>query len=177
MHWILSLFLFGENRLMYTIKNQCIESPNIPYEDGARKIFLYTKGEKGNASKSLSDMLKYIEDTSVENVTNEDIHTIHEFVEKAKHRKEIGIQYMRLWEENERMKKIISEESRAKGLAEGLAEGRAEGRAEERKVSQRILVETYQKLHQTLDAAKVALIEEYSVSSEEAEEIVAEYWK
>ena len=169
MHWILSLFLFGENRLMYTIKNQCIESPNIPYEDGARKIFLYTKGEKGNVSKSLSDMLKYIEDTSVENVTNEDIHTIHEFVEKAKHRKEIGIQYMRLWEENERMKKIISEESRAEGLAEG--------RAEERKVSQRILVETYQKLHQTLDAAKVALIEEYSVSSEEAEEIVAEYWK
>ena len=64
-------------------------------------------------------MLKYIEDSKAENVTNEDIFKIHEFVEKAKHRKEVGIQYMRLWEENERMRK--------EALAEGKAEGKAGG--------------------------------------------------
>ena len=31
---------FGENRMVYTIRNQCEEDTTIPYDDGARKIFL-----------------------------------------------------------------------------------------------------------------------------------------
>ena len=176
---------FGLNRMVYTVKNQCVEAPEVFYEDGAIKIFLYTKGTEGNPSQALVDMLKYLEDTSVENITNKDINTIHKFVEKAKHRKEVGIQYMRLWEENIQMKKEAREaglaegraEGRAEGLAEGLAEGRAEGIAEAKSDSMRILVETYQKLKQSQEAAKDALVEEYLVPDEEAEELVKKYWK
>ena len=124
---------FGQKRMVYTIKNQCVEDPSVSYEDGARKIFLYTKGTEGNPSQSLRDMLKYMEDTRLENVTNEDIHRIHEFVEKAKHRKEVGINYMKMWEE----RRLIQREA--------LAEGRAEGRAE----SIGVVIETCQDLHET----------------------------
>ena len=49
---------FGKNRMVYTIQNQCIEDPTLSYNDGATKIFLYTKGTEGNPSQELQDMLK-----------------------------------------------------------------------------------------------------------------------
>ena len=52
---------FDKNRMIYTIRNHCEEEPSIPYDDGATKIFLYTKGTEGNPSQALKDMLKYIE--------------------------------------------------------------------------------------------------------------------
>lgn len=38
---------FGKNRMVYTIQNQCVEDAAVPYNDGAKKIFLYTKGTEG----------------------------------------------------------------------------------------------------------------------------------
>ena len=49
---------FDKNRMVYTIRNQCVEDGSIPYDDGAKKIFLYTKGTEGNPSQELRDMLK-----------------------------------------------------------------------------------------------------------------------
>lgn len=60
---------FGKNRMMYTIKNSCAEDLSVPYDDGARKIFFYTKGKEGKPSQKLSDMLKYIEKTTNNNAT------------------------------------------------------------------------------------------------------------
>ena len=152
---------FGQKRMVYTIKNQCVEDPSVSYEDGARKIFLYTKGTEGNPSQSLRDMLKYMEDTRPENVTNEDIHRIHEFVEKAKHRKEVGINYMKMWEE----RRLIQREA--------LAEGRAEGRAE----SIGVVIETCQDLHETKEDTTVRLEKSFKISKEEALEYIKKYWK
>lgn len=42
---------FGKNRMIYTVQNTCLEDSSIPYEDGAKKIFLYTKGTEGNPRK------------------------------------------------------------------------------------------------------------------------------
>ena len=126
---------FGQKRMVYTIKNQCVEDPSVSYEDGARKIFLYTKGTEGNPSQSLRDMLKYMEDTRLENVTNEDIHRIHEFVEKAKHRKEVGINYMKMWEE----RRLIQREALAEGRAEGRAEERAKAEAEKLDIAKQLI--------------------------------------
>lgn len=156
---------FDKDRMMYTIKNQCVEEPDISYEDGATKIFLYTKGTRGNASKSLADMLKYIEDTNVENITNEDIHTIHEFVEKAKHRKEVGVQYMRLWEETERVRK------------EAIAEGRVEGFAEAQEEGIRALIETCQELGLVKEDIVNRIVDKFSLTVENAVEKVTMYWK
>lgn len=36
---------FGRKRMIYTIKNGCVEEPDLSYEDGARTIFLYTRAE------------------------------------------------------------------------------------------------------------------------------------
>lgn len=89
---------FGKNRMVYTIQNRCIEDETLPYDDGARKIFLYTKGTEGNPSQALRDMLKYIQNTTDYNITNQDIASVHELVNKIKHKKEVGISYMKSWE-------------------------------------------------------------------------------
>ena len=117
---------FNENRMVYTIKNQCIEEPELEYEDGIRRIYLYTKGTEGNPSQALRDMLKYMENSIAENVTNADIQAIHEQVDAVKQDREVGVQYMKSWERE----MLIRAEGREEGRAEGRAEGRKEGQAE-----------------------------------------------
>jgi len=101
--------------MVYTIRNHCDEVPNLPYDDGARKIFLYTKGTEGNPSQSLKSMLKYIQESTKENVTNEDIASIEQLVNKVKHKKEVGINYMKSWE--------VEEMARKQGYQDGFDEG------------------------------------------------------
>ena len=72
--------------MIYTIRNHCEEDPAIPYDDGAKKIFLYTKGTEGNPSQALKDMLKYIEKSTDDNVVNQDIASIQKLVNKIKHK-------------------------------------------------------------------------------------------
>jgi predicted transposase/invertase (TIGR01784 family) len=114
---------FDRNRMVYTVRNQCIEDSSIHYEDGATKIFLYTKGTEGNPSQKLRDMLKYMEKTTEENITNQSLAAMHRLVEEVKNRKEVGINYMKSWELDE----MHREEGRREGRQEGLREGRREG--------------------------------------------------
>ena len=95
---------FGQSRMVYTIQNQCIEDPTISYDDGAKKIFLYTKGTEGNPSQELKDMLKYIENSTQNNIVNPNIESIHKLVEKVRRRKEVGINYMKSWEHDKWMR-------------------------------------------------------------------------
>ena len=69
--------------MVYTIQNHCTEDASIPYDDGAKKIFLYTRGTEGSPSQELKDMLKYIEKSTNDNVTNQDIASIQELVTKV----------------------------------------------------------------------------------------------
>ncbi len=106
---------FGKNRMVYTVQNRCVEDSSIPYDDGARKIFLYTKGCEGNPRQELKDMLKYIEKSTAENITNQDIESVSELVNKVKKRKEVGINYMKSWE----MEQMARDEGRKEGRKEG----------------------------------------------------------
>ena len=110
---------FGKDRMVYTIKNSCAEDLSVSYDDGARKIFLYTKGKEGNPSQKLSDMLKYIEKTTNNNVTNQDIESIQQLVERVKRKKEVGINYMKSWE----VEKMVREEGYAEGYEGGYNKG------------------------------------------------------
>ena len=112
--------------MVYTVKNQCVEAPDMEYEDGIRRIYLYTKGTEGNPSQELRDMLKYMENSIAENVTNADIQAIHEQVDAVKRDKEVGVQYMKSWERE----MLIREEGKVEGREEGRVEGREEGREE-----------------------------------------------
>ena len=107
----------GAGRMVYTIKNCCMEQPELPYEDGARTLFLYTKGTKGDPPEALRQMLRYFEDTRAENVENETLKEIHYMVEHIRKDKGVSSKYM-LWGEHER-------------------ELRAEGREEERQNTER----------------------------------------
>ena len=96
---------FGKNRMVYTIRNHCEEDSSILYDDGATKIYLYTKGTVGNPRQELKDMLKYIQESTVDNITNDDIASLSRLVDKVKHRKGVGINYMKSWEVEEMVRK------------------------------------------------------------------------
>ncbi|MCI5873181.1 MAG: Rpn family recombination-promoting nuclease/putative transposase [Roseburia sp.] len=109
---------FEKGRMVYTIQNQCVEDGTIPYQDGAKKIFLYTKGTEGNPSQELRDMLKYMEKTTEDNVTNQDIANIHKLVRKVKWDRKVGISYMKSWERES----IARDEGRIEGRIETILE-------------------------------------------------------
>lgn len=87
---------FEQNRMVYTFRMQCEEDSSVAYNDGITKIFLYTKGN--GSGKPLRDMLNYMQETTDDNVTNQDIEAIHRLVRKVKQNQEVGINYMKSWE-------------------------------------------------------------------------------
>lgn len=119
---VLSYDPFGYDRIIYTVKNQCLEEPAVVYDDGALNLFLYTKGKKGTISQQLKELLHYLENTSWQNAVNDSLQEIQSMVDKVKHNKEVSISYMKIYE-RERM---IRNEGRAEGKAEGKVEGKAE---------------------------------------------------
>ena len=120
---------FDRERLIYTIRNMCQEDPSMPYEDGARTIFLYTKGTKGNISKELQELLHYMEDTEEKNAVNPSLQKIQKMVEKVKEDKGVLLEYMKVWEREQ----MIREE----GMEAGIAVGKAEQEKETEKERQR----------------------------------------
>ena len=114
---------FGKNRMVYTVQNQCVEDTTIPYDDGARKIFLNTRGTEGNPSQELKDMLKYIEKSTDANVTNGDIASIQRIVTRVKAKKEVSINYMKSWEHD----KTVYDDGVQQGIEIGMERGREQG--------------------------------------------------
>ena len=96
---------FGLNRMIYTIKNSCIEEPEMPYDDGATTIFLYTKGKVGVPSGELEAFLRFFEKTKEENVVNEDLQEIENMVNRVKKDRKAGIDYMKYYEEQAMIKR------------------------------------------------------------------------
>ena len=70
---------------------------------------------EGNPRQELKDMLKYIEKSTAENITNQDIASVSELVTKVKQRREVGINYMKSWE----MEQMARNEGRNEGRKEG----------------------------------------------------------
>ena len=171
---------FGKNRMIYTIQNQCIEEHSLPYDDGAKKIFLYTKGIEGNPSQELCDMLKYLEETTAKNVTNQDIAAVESLVNKVKRRKEVSISYMKSWEWEQMIREEATREGLQEGLQQGLQQGRQlgkeEGKTEARQEGIKILIETCQKLGASIGDTSSMLKENYRLSAEEAQAYLKSYW-
>lgn len=105
---------FGYDRIIYTVKNQCLEEPSMVYEDGALSLFLYTKGKNGTISQRLKELLQYLEDTTWENAVNETLQEVQAMVEQIKNNREVSISYMKLYEREQMI--------RHEGLTTGKAE-------------------------------------------------------
>ncbi len=129
--WILPYDPFGKNMMIYHVKNTVEEIPEMDYNDGIRKIFLYTDGEKGG-SDELKKLLSYIKQSSFENVTDKQLEKLHHGVEVIKNNSMIGVKYMQMWEIVELEKRESREEGIAEGKTEGIAEGIAKGKIEGR---------------------------------------------
>ena len=110
---------FGLGRMIYTVKNGCVEEPGMAYEDGARTIFLYTKGTKGNPSEELQQLVRYMEHSTAEKAQSAELARLHEMVTKVKADREVGLAYMKSWEIEEYLKR------------EGMREGKLEGKRED----------------------------------------------
>ncbi len=123
--WILTKDPFGKNQMLYCVKN-CVEGyPDIVYNDGVTKLFLYVGGEiEGN--EALKDLLRYFGKSDKNNVVDRDIEKLHIIVEKVKHNRKVGEQYMTFQEMMEYEKAEARQEAREEGLAEGRAEAFAE---------------------------------------------------
>ena len=109
---------FGLNRMVYTISNKCEEVPEMPYDDGAKTLFLYTKGTEGNPPEALKQLLHYMEDTCAENAVTPELRELHEMVTQVKCDKEVGLAYMKAYELEQRLLR----QGRAEGTVDTLVE-------------------------------------------------------
>lgn len=90
---------FGLDRMVYTVKNRCVEVPEMKYEDGASTLFLYTKGTVGIPSEAVRQLLHYMEDTTYENAVNKELREIHRMVETVKEDPEVAGMRIQMVEE------------------------------------------------------------------------------
>lgn len=102
---------FGRDRMLYTIKNKCVELPEMEYEDGASTLFLYTKGTKGIPNAALKQLLYYMENTTYENAVNEELREIHRMVETVKNDQEVGGMRIKIIEENYELKQEVTKQA------------------------------------------------------------------
>ena len=114
--------------MVYTIKNGCIEVPELEYGDGAQTIFLYTRGREGNPPEELKQLLHYMEHSSIENAPSENLKKLHRMVTAVKRDGEVGLAYMKSFEREERIRKQGEAEGRKAGLEEGKKAGLEEGK-------------------------------------------------
>lgn len=141
---------FGLNRMVYTIQNGCVEEPQMPYNDGAKTLFLYTKGTAGNPPKELRQLLLYFEDTKEANANNESLKEIQSMVETVKQDKEVSIGYMKSFEREafllDQGREEGREEERANTERERKIAARERKRAEAAEEENRLLREELQRL-------------------------------
>ena len=140
--------------MVYTIKNSCIEVPELEYEDGAQTIFLYTRGREGNPPEELKQLLHYMEHSSIENAPSENLKKLHRMVTAVKRDGEVGLAYMKSFEREERIRK----------------QGEAEGKAEE-------IIRLGRRFEKSKDEIVELLKEELGVKEEKALEILEMYDK
>ena len=90
---------FGYDREKYTIRNMCVEEPEMLYDDGAQTTVLYTKGTKGDdISEELRQFLKYMENTTQINAVNDTLKDIQKMVDIVKQDGEVSLSYMKGFE-------------------------------------------------------------------------------
>ena len=150
---------FGRKRMVYTVKNKCVEEPDMEYEDGASTLFLYTKGTRGVPSDAVRQLLRYMEKSTGENAVNDDLREVHRMVEIVKLDPETTVSCVRLMEKLNRREKKGEARGEARGRKEGEAVGEARGKAE-KLVTQ---VCKKMKLGQHLEKIASDLVEEISV--------------
>lgn len=102
---------FGKDRIVYTVRSHCEEEPDMEYDDGALTVFFYTKGKIGEVSEDARKLLRYMEESGIENADSEWLCEIHRMVEIVRHDEEVSLEYMKVCERE----KMIREQGETSG--------------------------------------------------------------
>jgi predicted transposase/invertase (TIGR01784 family) len=149
--WILPYDPFGKNCMIYTVKNVVEEFPELLYNDGVKRLFLYVGGELGGTEK-LKDLLHYFSSSKKGNVTDAELEHLHSIVEKAKYNQKVGKRYMTLQDMIDYEKKESYEDGKAEGREEGIL----------------VLISTLKELNVPSDEILKQLMQKLSLTMEEA---------
>lgn len=118
--FICTFDLFGQEEYIYTFRNMCQQVPGLGLKDGTSKIFLNTRGTKGDISEELKDFLKYIDGNTPECDLSRNIdRRVLEVRENKQWRREYMSLYVQLRD------KYL--QGHADGLAEGVSQGVKQG--------------------------------------------------
>lgn len=131
----------GANRMVYTIESKCKELPDLPYDDGAKTIFLYTKGIAGNPKQELKELLLYMEQSCDDNAKSDTLKKFHQMVKRIKSDEEVSLEYMKIFEREQMIKERGFKEGILVGREEGKQEGKQEGMREQAVVNAKNLLE------------------------------------
>ena len=111
--------VFGRGLYRYTFEGTCRECPDLKIEDGARRVFINTRGKNREGfTQEFLDFMEYItasRDETADRAESGRIKLIHERVKKIRRSEKMGVKYMQFWEE------------KAYAREEGLEEGRLQG--------------------------------------------------
>ena len=133
--FILSYDPFGAGAMLYEAGSTIKTHPEIPYNDGIRRIFLYVDGKlpqnAGEDERKLRDLLKYISRSVEENVTDEEIRELDNIVKSIKAKPEVGKRYMKSWEREIELREEGREEERKNTEAERKRADAAEAKVRE----------------------------------------------
>ncbi len=160
MIWILPYDPFGDDRMLYTVKNMVVENKELVYNDGVVKFFLYTKGKLGG-SEQLKSLLNYFEETTQDNAVDEELEAIQKIVRSIKHSHETEDRYMTLQEIIDHEKDYSFNDGVRVGIQQGIQS----------------IIRTCRNLNQTKEKTIETLQHEYNISQEEAKEYLSLYWK
>ena len=84
---------FGDDYMLYTIKNKCIEVPELVFNDGVTIYYFNTTGTKGG-SDDLKKFLEYLETSESTYASTDATQELQGYVEQIKHDAEIEGNYM-----------------------------------------------------------------------------------
>lgn len=118
--------IFGKDYMMYRIQNCCEEIPELEYDDGLQFLYFYTGGTKGG-NEEIKAMLRYLQDSTEKNITNDATKEVHGYVNKVRILPEVKEEFMRFDELMAYARQEGKEEGREEGREEGLKEGLEKG--------------------------------------------------
>ena len=180
--------IFGKDLARYTFSEWCEEIPDLPLEDGTKKIFLNMKSKNGRPE--LISLLQYMKDTTLENpnitVKDKRIIDLDRIVEEVKQSEEweavkmnileIGIERGKEQGLEEGIKQGIKQ-GKEQGLEEGIKQGKEQGIEEGMKQGIKALIETCQELEMQKEETIPRLMKKFSMPEDAAEEYVGKYWQ
>lgn len=192
--------LFGKDYMMYTVRNRCVEVPELEYDDGLQFVYFYTKGKKGG-SQTIKNMLTYIQNSDSKNAVDEATREMDSYVRKVKNLPEVEAGYMTLGDWIDIISEDIREDMReevTKEVTETITKEVTEAITKEvreevtkevtKNVTEEVtkeiteknmkaFIEMVQEYHDTKDNAVVKLRSKFPEYADQAEKLIEMYWQ